>query len=1540
MRFTNTQKAFIFIFSLITVSLSSFLVYPVRSQGKVLPPFDFISQGWEALDMEEFKGYVNDLSSIGTRFTGTSGCEKAAAYIEHKFRSFGITNIEYHFFNITVPVDHGGNLTLSTGETVPVYPLQPNLVALTRTPPEGLTGPLVDVEDGDLIDFDNKTIEGSIVLMDFNSEYHWITAAKLGAKAVIFRESLKMTYSEGVMKRLDTVPFAFPRVYIKNEDMRKIKPKLLSGEPIEATIKCDMRWETIQSKNIIAYVEGTDPELKSYYIVLSASYDSFGFVPSVAPGARQAIGTAILLQLARYYATHPAKHTLVFIAFSGTNQGVEGSRWWVTDYINKNWETWGNKLVLQINFDLNDGSKVLLPTAAAGWLDAWQEGVAPWITDLSDWYFHILLPEMSKKLDMPELIQDVYYEKGREEKRIPRMVSPLAFATSPGAATTWNDLLGLPRRFEDNEPLVLIGGPGICWYDFNERAPYFGTPSDTADGINWKNIEYKLKIIYPITYATVNTNLRDVTAPILREWTPGYAGLFSKKWIDVVGLIQEYNITSGWYDPVPNALVVYGKSRAYPLGIWSYTMSDKNGNVFIPGLLQRNRVGGYDFYVYKMNIVTGSVEYAPGFGQYWLSGPLKSTRHARTYIEFDAQDRVQTFGSYTIFKCANIILFDIGDPHIRNTAIDRSTFITPNNFISHSPLEQYSVGIYGFGGLGASIAIVHIPAEVPVELIVQSGYALYYPFAILNNASESKVYGSGFTLHEIGEQLVINNTPLHFAKSFYLLNSARQRELNASGISMSEMDVLRHSEAKRLINEAHKALLLHQYSKGSVYAQEAWALSRDVYVSTRATIMDAINVMPFFGLTLIPFTFLTERLFFSTTSKKRILALIICYGIPTFVLSLLHPSFVLSTDPFMTLVGYAVVVLIGPMFAITLSATLDAMRKLRQAAYGVHYAEISRTSAAILAFSMGISNMRKRKLRTALMLLSIIIIVFSLVSFTSITTKPAFVAKEVPGTPLYNGVLIHHWQYNQWSGGSGDYEGTLSREGVPEIGERLLNELQLHYGDKAIISPRVWAYTGWYIRGTLAFRDINGKYIGFVAPGGLTSVLGVSVNEKEIVLSEGYLIAGRWFSSDDAMEIIIPDNMADAFEITAEEIEKEPPTISWAGLPFKVVGIVDSHSVSAGCIDLDGELILPLDPSIPGFQGHYHMETTFLVPYKTVIRMLKGLIVSVAMKFKPEYADKETILQVGKEIFEKTRITTWVAAEGKIYSYSQESQVSFYGWQMQVVPIVLAALTLLNMMIGSVHERMGEIKTYSSVGLSPLHTAFLFIAESLTYALVGGVVGYLIGVIITVITAYTAPGLLMLNYASTWVVTCVSMAMLITIASSLYPAFRSARMVTPSLERRWRMPRPKGDEWEIPLPLTMERDEEASGLLAYIYELAEGHRMPDSTVFRLNDIKLTEQEEPERKIRSLIMDVTLQPLELGIRQAVRFYDSRNEVTKRHSFGIHITRQSGARTTWRTVNRGFVDLLRKQILLWRSLSEKERDLYIKSFGKFERGGLNK
>lgn len=111
------------------------------------------------------------------------------------------------------------------------------------------------------------------------------------------------------------------------------------------------------TKNVAAILRGTDPELAKEYVIIGAHYDHLGrstdgaqdpnSVDSIRNGADDnASGTAGVMELARIFAAHPTKRSLLFVTFSGEEWGVLGSQKFVAEAMPK------GRMQAMVNFDM------------------------------------------------------------------------------------------------------------------------------------------------------------------------------------------------------------------------------------------------------------------------------------------------------------------------------------------------------------------------------------------------------------------------------------------------------------------------------------------------------------------------------------------------------------------------------------------------------------------------------------------------------------------------------------------------------------------------------------------------------------------------------------------------------------------------------------------------------------------------------------------------------------------------------------------------------------------------------------------------------------------------------------------------------------------------------------------------------------------------------------------------------------------------------------------------------------------------------------
>jgi hypothetical protein len=130
---------------------------------------------------------------------------------------------------------------------------------------------------------------------------------------------------------------------LKEKIDREGKPASMPIPNATAKLQVTLQEVRQRTENVVAILTGTDPSLKSETIVIGAHYDHLGLGHYGArerssegrahPGADDnASGTAVVLDLARRLSELPAKpgRTIVFVAFSGEELGLYGSRHFVT----------------------------------------------------------------------------------------------------------------------------------------------------------------------------------------------------------------------------------------------------------------------------------------------------------------------------------------------------------------------------------------------------------------------------------------------------------------------------------------------------------------------------------------------------------------------------------------------------------------------------------------------------------------------------------------------------------------------------------------------------------------------------------------------------------------------------------------------------------------------------------------------------------------------------------------------------------------------------------------------------------------------------------------------------------------------------------------------------------------------------------------------------------------------------------------------------------------------------------------------------------
>jgi len=1073
---------------------------------------------------------------------------------------------------------------------------------------------------------------------------------------------------------------------------------------------------------------------------------------------------------------------------------------------------------------------------------------------------------------------------------------------------------------------------GLAVVPVHDSRLFVDTPHDTVERVNWDNLEYQGRFLAPFLRLFLDDP--EIWKPIaLTDNTVGP--------VTVSGdVVRKGGARSVFADrPVPGALVVRIKRDKAFMGVRAndVVITDRHGRYALTGTRNRSRC---DIEVYALDEKTGRITHAHDKGQ--TSTAATSTFFVRVYAG-------KKTGRIPVFRCDTLAMLDLVDQRFLTqlsnfTLIDARSESTPQAYGAARPV------------LGEPVIIIFGKPNSRVKIIISKGQ-LGVRMALLNidpkklgkDRKLKDLKGAGFPVSEMD---VIPYSSYRAARDMFLLDDWRISKLVEHSIEnkrlhcpeyvkavkegekLSELDLRPglHDLTDSYLKEAEVALDAKQYSVFIEKARSAWATESRAYPDVRGTQDDTVVGVIFYLFLVLPFCFFVERLIFGFVKiEHQILGFFGIFTAIFAILRLVHPAFALTKAPTMVLLAFIILALsilvIGIVYG-KFSTELRALRDTRRTA-GQSAADVNRLSASAVAVSLGISNMRRRKIRTFLTTATIVILTFTALSFTSVITSIRKPRVELDVTPAYEGMVIK------------DQAWAKLDEPVYRILRNRYNKLG------TVVSPRAWYLS----------EDVNKQTkISVVNPDDESHVytalgaLGLGPDEPRVFAPdpetgftglEGALYeGGEWFKSDTGLEVILSD---DAIEKLGFEPETAAgKTVKFLGAEFTIVGVVDTEKFDL-IKDINNEQITPVDylaqdqPSGPG-QGsgaisrqmalidaelgktyeHLSASRMVIIPYKTAMG-LGGTLRSVAVRFGPE----ENATGAVADLLGRMEINFYAAVEGRSFLYASVGGKSLSGLKNLIIPILIASLIIFNTMVGSVYERNREIHIFSSLGLAPGHIASLFLTESVVYATLGAMSGYVIGqAVAKSLTAFDLLQGLTLNYSSISTVSTTMIVMAAVVGSTIYPAIQASRVAVPSAERRWAVPEPRGDEITIELPFTFSL-EHLLGINQFMFEFFSAHVESTIGKFYAREISMDVVKGRLGEGYCLYFMAWLTPYDLGVSQEVQIYTVPTEEGN-YIVEISLYRASGYVSSWVRTNGPFLNTLRKQFLMWRTLTNEQRD----------------
>lgn len=1487
----------------------------------------------QAANIERIRQTIGALSTRGARLAGYPGDSLAADFIAGALRNAGVEKVIRETFEVVVPMDHGAALELE-GESIPLIALWPNLVRTPTTPPEGIAGLLFYGGEGEFRDFDGQQVEGGVVLMEFNTWNNWQNAAALGARAIVFIAPEQTTMFEARQK-WNWVPLDVPRFWIDRERGLALKERLGKGAQ-SAKVRARVDWERHETWNIWGIIPGTDPELKDELWAIQTYYDGISVAPRLTPAAESAVGTAGLIELAHYFAEHPPARSVLLLCTGAHFLGQAGLVHFFNQHSRRRAEFLQQvpKRFVADSLDVERlvaetkrrgiapdslGIRLRKDTTGALIFDSVDErqlkarlklmrllnkpdtlGIRLEPDTLAiDLFLSLDLSSQSDQLGVwhntwKSAFRRFFVPLGRSFTRHGQAAArslgrdpkrTFVNGVSPIKGLTWDSYVAQDVVVPDGVIAQSTGHMALSLMTVNDARLVLDTPLDTPDRIVYENVQRQCALLEQTLHRALAD--ADIFGPDAVELRLKHDKNLKDVLVDVRGALRLMPRKSTIpTDPVPFGVVAL--EPAFRGDAWRphMALADARGEYRIAGL----QPGKTELQAFLLDEETGAIIYATDMGE-----------RAQAFGAFERTlAQAETQWTTILFPAENVEIHDRVHAHFLFTMGSNNTSLQVLDKRGAKP-KQYG---YALGDWMSTSMVLFGARDESLRVVDRSVF-------LLNNAGatdEESALGTGY---DLGGRRMIRGGTLEFAKNMWALDEVRYERMRRYAIENPRIQA-RHQRAKVLIERAEKARDELRWEAYARYAREALGTENHAYGDVVATQNDVVVGIVFFVALLIPAAFFAERLLFAAPDIRRQLVLTGLITLAIWILlSQVHPAFQLA-HPVIVLLALMILVMAFFVISLVMGRFNTFMDQQRHQRAGTESADISRSGTSYVAFMLGISNMRRRPLRTILTLLTITLLTFTVLSFTSFEPQISYVGFDKEWQPAYHGALFHDVQWWWWEYSVYDY-------------------VESHFGEYGTVVPRTWLSLGFEEAGYIPIQR-QGRQADVLA------LMGLGPQEPGVTGVDQALTAGSWFDEEREESVLLPEAMAAQLGIGPEDVGEA--TVAIFGRQWRVRGLYDPLRYAA-IKDLNDEPLTPAKQKfeqnfMPGMEQltmslynadvdfdvsfeHLDPERIAILPY-SVLESMDAPLYSVAVRFG-EGVDGEELVQA---FLSRTGFRIFVGLpdeDGQLHSlaFTSLGVTSIEGLGSLFIPMLIAALIVLNTMMGAVYERFREIGVYSSVGLAPVHIAFLFIAEASVYGVLGVTVGYLVGqVTAKILIVFDLLGGVSLNYSSLAAIASSLLVMAVVLLSSFYPARVASQLAVPDVVRRWQLPDPDGDVWRFPFPFTLNRQaiESLCGYL-YTYFSDYSHESVGKLYTEKTRIVVDERADGER-IYAVQLLVWLAPFDMGVSQYLQFTVAPTEVDNIFGIELYIERISGPVAFWQRLNLGFMLTLRQQFLIWQTL----------------------
>jgi len=773
------------------------------------------------------------------------------------------------------------------------------------------------------------------------------------------------------------------------------------------------------------------------------------------------------------------------------------------------------------------------------------------------------------------------------------------------------------------------------------------------------------------------------------------------------------------------------------------------------------RVGRkYYIYAYVGDPIRGKFIYAP------------STRKVVTLYEENSFVNV----SFKLIPAGTIFLTD--DFWYIESVIQPHQF-SVGVIVTDPLVERYNatyLSRYGFGRLSPDTYFLYLNSRT---IIVPANTKVYLNVTAFFYSAERGFFERSFIIDDGGKGFFLSQgESVNVSLAWFSLHASFPIIQNYVSKTLSEIEKARGEgfdvwnereklkEALSLLEEAYLHLTKHNYANCWLSLRRALSLIESIYRSLdfmrRRAYENAIYLPAFFAIYSV-----SLGLFLSESEKKKVILSFCMYSAILASLFIVYPGMqrAVAGERILTFLSFSILSILIVSIMIFWAPKVWKESSLE--------GRVSIRSAIATIFSIAKRQVKRRRIRCGLTLISIMLLVMAFTAFTSFGSVYGILSKTMPANVMAVGIFVER---------SPEDRSVLIPLSESDI--KMLEDLKAQ-----MIAPKVENMPSLNPIAQISIgnkvKDIYGM-IGFLfqTEQQYTNIYSTMIDFK--------------LDPEDRSGIILSYNLGKNLGIkTGDRLN-----ITFGGIFSREVvvrGFFEGEGLRQK-VDFNGRPIMPMrlvkrDEKI--LIEYCDPDDVILMDWREALAIQESLLALLGVHapqiavisriiFTPQsWDDLSSLISILSFAME---CTVFVAKGSEITKYYLGFRFEVKGVTEIIFSMIMVTLNVGLVMLTAVYERRHEIRVLSTVGLNPTHISFLFLAEAIVIAIIGGGAGYLFGLGFYRLMIFLGQELMVHPKIEWW---WSLMGLLLSICVSLIAAIRPAalavKLYTPSLIKRLRI---------------------------------------------------------------------------------------------------------------------------------------------------------